>query len=147
MVNAVIFEDVHSFAELKKIADGLDDQTTGEPNAICEIGTPYIEFLHKGLARPGDEAIIERVVVGAMVRALNVYLGDKHGTIYWRERLEMDVGPYGVVLRYDNNGPDIDEVTNRRCVKDKNWVRIGIYCRLVRAQYKALGLDVQHRVA
>jgi hypothetical protein len=148
MARYPIPEQMRSFAELKVALDDLPDQAMGDPIAICQIGKPYIEFLHRGLARPGDEEVIEREVVAAMVRSLNEYLGDKQGTIYWRERLEADVHPIAVVRYYDINGPDLDPTTNRRCVTDKNWVRIAAYCRLVRAEFKTMARgDVSAKAA
>jgi hypothetical protein len=138
MADSTIHREVRSIAELRAVLDELPDQTMGDRSAVSQIGKPYIEFLNMGLARPGDEAVIEREVVGAMVRSLNGYLNDKSGTIYWRTRLEVDVTPWYVILYYDNNGPDINALTDRKCVKDSKWVRIALYCRLVRAESKVV---------
>lgn len=129
-----------TFEELRAALDALPDQTAGDPWVVSNIGEPYVEFRARALARPGDEALVERLVVDDLVRQLNAYFYDKDGRIYWRERLEVDRSQCSVVVRLDATGEDVDFVTNTRCVMDKNWVRIAGYCRLVRA--KAATVDV-----
>ncbi len=127
-----------SVAELHAALNNIPDQTTGDPCAISDIGEPYVAFRSSAIARPGDEALVERYVVAAMVQQLNDYFDGKAGRVYWRERLEFDVGPHEVVLRMDVNGPDKDFLTDQPCVMDKNWVRLCLYCRLVRARCQTM---------
>lgn len=127
---------VGSFYDLVTQLDGIEDQAEGLPCQVSQIGEPYVEFKSVAMARPGDEAIIEKFVADDMARRLNEYCADREGTIYWRIRFETDVRPFPVVLRFDADGPDICFETNLRCVSDKNWIRIAAYCRMVRARVK-----------
>lgn len=130
--------EYESFDEIASWLNNLEDQTVGDASAICEIGEPYIEFKCFGIARPGDEKIVERVVARDMSRKLSEYFSDKSGRIYWRVPLEVDVNPIEIVIRLDVNGPDIDFITNKRCISDKNWVRVACYCRLVKAKMRCI---------
>ena len=112
----------------------MPDQTMGIPYSVSDIGEPYVAIFSKSLARPGDEKIIEHLVVTDMCEKLDTYFEDKVGRIFWRVPFETDVKPYEVVMRFDVNGPDVDFITGQQCVKDKNWVRIAAYCRLVRSK-------------
>ena len=138
---------LQSFDELKYALDNLPNQTDGDPCAVCQIGEPYIEFKVAMLARPGDEKIVERHVVSEIIRQLNEYLDGRGGRIYWRIRFESDVCEHAEILRLDVNGPDVDFITNERCVKDKNWRRIAAYCRLVRARMETMVLSAPAAVA
>ena len=133
--------DASTFAELRFLLDRLPDQTEGDPCAICQTGEPYVEFIVDMLARPGDEAAIERCAVELFSRQLSRYLSDKSGRIYWRTRLEHEWSPAYVVVRFDVNGPDLDYITDQRCVTDKNWRRIKGYCRLYRANFKSMEVE------
>lgn len=130
-----------TFAELDHALNTIPDQTDGDSCAVSQIGEHYVEFLSVHIARPGDEKLVEQFVVSDMVRQLNSYFRDRSGTTYWRTRLETEIKPYDVVVRFDRNGPDLDFVTDQRCLKDKNWVRIAAYCRLVRARFPTMLVD------
>lgn len=124
-----------SFAELKKYLGSLANQTFGLPASICETGEPYVEFQESALARPDDIECIERRVAERMSRRLGGYLDTRHGRIYWRFPFESDIDTVAVVARYDDNGPDRDPITDRKCVMDKNWRNVACYCRLYRATF------------
>lgn len=109
----------------------------GVPYSVSDIGELYIPFWVGGFCRPGDEKITEEVLANQMRLRLNQYFEDRAGLIYWRERLELDVWPASYIVRFDENGPDED--AGRRCVKDKNWMTVKIYCRLVRARLAISG--------
>ncbi|HZS57517.1 MAG TPA: hypothetical protein VFA65_24165 [Bryobacteraceae bacterium] len=126
-----------TFKELHDWLNGFEDQTDGIPAAICEIGEPYREFFAHSFVRPGDEKVGEKVVAVMMHRQLDNYLSEKDGRIYWRIRLEEEISDVYVVQKYDINGPDMDFITDRKCFADKNWRKVGAFCRLVRASRKA----------
>jgi hypothetical protein len=115
------------------LEESIPDQVDGHSYSISDIGEPYIEFFAKGLARPGDERVVEGIVVEQIARQLAAYLDRRRGRVYWRERLQLEIEPQHIVVKFDSNGPDVDPLTNRRCVMDKNWLRVGAYCRLIRA--------------
>ena len=50
--------------------------------------------------------------------------------IYWRVPLEWETRPTGVIISYAEDGDKVDHVTDKRCFKDENWVRVAAYCRL-----------------
>ena len=136
-----------SFDELERALNDIPDQTTGIAYAISDIGEPYVEFMAVGLARPGDEKIIERVVVADLCKRLDAYFKGKSGRIYWRIPFERDISQADVVLRLDVNGADTDFITGEKCVKDKNWVRVAAYCRLVRTTSPIPELSAERKVA
>lgn len=129
----MLFGRHSSFGELKTYLAGLSNQVVGAAASVCETGEPYVEFFEVGLARPADVEIIERLVAGRMGVHLQEYLGGRSGRIYWRIPFESEVTEYPIVARYDDNGPDRDVVTDRKCVFDRNWRRVACYCRLYRA--------------
>lgn len=122
-----------SFLELKKYLHELPNQIIGVAAAVCETGEPYVEFQESALARPNDVEVIERKVAARMSRKLFDYIGKRSGRIYWRIPFEFDIAPTDVVVRYDENGPDKDAITDRKCVMDRNWRNVTAYCRLYRA--------------
>ena len=122
-----------SFDELVRALNHIPNQTMGCPSAISDIGEQYEVFRVVALARPGDEKTIEQMVVKEMCEKLDQYFEGKSGRIYWRTPLETETVQHDVVLRLDVNGPDIDFITNLKCVMDKNWRKITGYCRLVKA--------------
>jgi len=135
----MFLDEYDGFDELRASLDRLPDQTDGDAAAICQTGEMYEEFFHVAIAREADIKAVERMVVKEFSRQIGAYLGKRHGRIYWRKRLETDISPYEVVVKFDDvNGPDVDFVTNRRCFKDKAWFRVACYCRLYRATNKTL---------
>ena len=130
-----------SFVELERALNEFPNQTNGDSSSVCEIGVPYIAFHARGIARPGDEKTIERFIVNEMCEKLDEYFDGKSGRIYWRHRIEFDVSQHNEVLRLDVNGPDVDFITDQKCVMDKNWRKVHLYCRLVRAPYQTMALD------
>jgi hypothetical protein len=136
-----------SFDELSRWLDEMPDQTDGDPCAISNIGELYIPFSATAIARPGDEKLVERQVVGNMVFQLKEYLATKSGRIYWRVRLQTEVQPHAEVLRFDVRGPDKDPFTDMPCVMDKNWVRISAFCKLVRATAKTMEPVAEQKAA
>lgn len=124
---------VDSFADLKKWVEDLpNEQRRGSPTAVCkETGQEYTELFVYGLARPGDEAVVERDVATQMQQKICRALTDRvNSTIYWRIPLEWEIDQRALVVEYREDGPDLDFVTNERCVTDKNWMRVAAYCRL-----------------
>lgn len=138
---------LQTFEELKRALDEIPDQTDGDPCAVAQIGEMYLAFKVTMPARPGDEKLVERWVIEEASLRLNEYLDNRGGTIYWRLRPELVVENHEVVLHRDINGPDIDYITNERCIKDKNWRRVGFYCRLVRARMPAMEKSAAPRQA
>ena len=122
-----------TFSHLKEWLQQFNNQVDGAPCSVCQTGEEYIIFSCTALARPGDVDVIEKIVASQMYEKLSKYLDNKKGRIYWRERLECDISPFDVVIKVDANGPDFDFIIDRRCVKDKNWVKIQCFCRCYRA--------------
>lgn len=122
-----------TFESLKVWFDSMPDQRMGRAASLCETGDTYTEFFAKGLARPGDEMVVEVEVAEQMYRTLVSHFANKRGRIYIRIPLEWEIKPHSVVVRLDENGPDIDFTTNEKCVMDHNWRRVACYCRLFRA--------------
>ena len=139
--------DLISFDDLTRALNEMPDQTDGLPCAISDIGEPYVAFSAKGIARPGDEKIVERLVVAEMCEKLDQYFADKKGRIYWRTRLEIDREPHHVIQRMDANGLDEDFITGQKCVMDKNWRKIHAYCRLVRTTCPIPDFSAERKVA
>lgn len=133
MILDVDFSSVNSFSDLLQWAKQLPNQTVGIQSAVCETGEPYVEVYHYAYARPDDAEFIESVVAKQMHGAMKAYLEERSGRIYWRIPLETIREPMRVIIRYDENGPDVDHVTDRKCVMDGNWVAVKAYCRLYRA--------------
>src|ERR1700721_4008139 len=121
-----------TFSAFKKNLDSLSNQQDGRSGPVCETGGQYREFVVAMLARPGDEAIIEDMAVGAMARDIDRYFDGRHGRIYWRIRLEWEIEPTEVVIRYAKDGPDMDFFTDQKCFKNKNWIGVKAYCRVFR---------------
>ena len=147
---------VRNFSDLKKWVDSLPvKQVDGTPTAICgETGEKYTVRLFGGLARPGTEHLLEESLAVQMQNAISkaieyaIPYDMENGkwatpnnnvrpksakiedvTIYWRERLESGRDNYPVVTAYSEDGPDFDFLTDRRCMMDREWRKIGIYCR------------------
>lgn len=123
--------EVLSFEDLRRWLASIPNQSRG--TGITSMnGRPYIEFSQMGIARPGDEAMVERVVAQTMQHTLVAYFSLRPGHLYWRLPLETDISAWSIITRYDDEGPDQDWITNRRCHVDKNWLRVAAYCRLVK---------------
>lgn len=135
MSHHIMVPQIHGFSSLKAWLAEFPDQVDGFPSAICETGEPYVEFTYSALARPADAEIVERRVSEAMARDLARYLENRAGRIYWRARLETEENTDSVVVKYDENGPDREFVTDRKCLLDKDWTRLSCYCRLYRATH------------
>jgi hypothetical protein len=130
-----------SFVELRTWLDNIIAQTDGVPSAICETGEPYLSFRHYALARPEDVSVIEKVVADAMQESLATYMKDRHGTLYWRTRLETSINDRTIIEKFDDvKGPDKDFITDRKCFMDKNWKKVGAFCRLYKAPFRTIGL-------
>lgn len=141
----MLMYEVSGFKELADRLKGLPDQTIGLPCHVCETGEPYQEFFSFGLARPDDVAVVERAVAGDMSKRLDEYLNSRGGRIYWRIPFEWEITQKPVVVRYDENGPDKDPVMDRKCVMDKNWLKVACYCRVYRAAMRLPG-DIEVKV-
>lgn len=124
---------IEDFECIKRRLADLPSQKMGTQQSVCETGELYIEFYEDGLARPDDVKIIERSVAQRMWRSLASHLDARKGTVYWRVPFEYEIIPTHVIVRYDDEGHDVDELLDRKCVKDKNWVSLKCYCRLYRS--------------
>ncbi len=122
-----------TFEELKEWISGLPNrQANGSPTNICsQTGDEYVEVFSRHAARPGDEKYAEKMVVEDMQRQICKLFTDRlHGTIYWRVPLETQIQKWSRVKEYREDGPDVDFLTDRRCVMDRNWKAVKAYCRL-----------------
>lgn len=123
-----------SFAELEAKLDALPNQQLGSPTAVCkETGEEYETITISAWARPGDEAFIEKAVANQMSTRISTAMNGRIGTIYWRSCFEASIRQSSQVLSYDDSGPDIDFLTDKRCHMDHNWVAVGAYIRFTRA--------------
>lgn len=138
---AVSIPEITGFDSVESWLRSFPEQMMGIPTAICQTGEPYVEFLEFGLARPADVRVIEAIVARKFVDRIGAYLGQRAGHIYWRIPFERSNDPAPVVVRYDELGPDKDFITDRKCVMDKDWVRVACYCRLYRASSIFDGFD------
>lgn len=119
-----------SFKSLQAWVDTLPRQKTGSPTAICaQTGEKYVELFVRALFRPGDEKVIERQLASQMQQHICSQFTDRRdGTIYWRIPLEWETRTAPQVIDVRDDGPDIDFVTNLRCVMDHNWLCMKVYC-------------------
>jgi len=130
-----------SFISLKNYLDGINDQKMGDPCVVCETGETYKEFSEKRLCRPADIEIAESECAAAMRKRLDNYFSERQGRLYWRIPFEYERAPTAVVIRFDIDGPDLDFLTNRKCVTDKNWIQVQCYCRLYKSTFTGLGVS------
>mgnify|MGYP001612549790 FL=1 len=119
-----------SFSDLREWLASFPDQVAGKVGPFTETSTPYMEFFSRSFSRPDDVTVIEVMVARDMQRQLEIYFNNNRGKIHWRIPLETEVRPAHIVLRYDENGPDMDYVLDKRCHTDKNWRDVAAYCRL-----------------
>lgn len=116
-----------SFAALSAWLNSLPiRQMDGSPTAICEsTGKAYVPHRVSGLARPGDEKIIEGYVAQRMQWSIVEAIGlvrakrPEDVTIHWRQRLEFEICDYS---KYDGAA--------WRFVQVDNWGSVTAYCRL-----------------
>lgn len=135
-----------SLAEFEKWTRSLSDQCDGQPCAISETGEEYLEFRGSGMARNGDIDVIEEHVLSYFRWQLELYFGGHRGRIYWRIRPHHEIAPTYVVTKLDENGPDIDFLTNQRCHKDKNWTIIRWRCRVLKSDKPVLSMYTEGSV-
>ena len=108
-------------------------QSDGPAATLNSAGEKYIEFgcgLH---AREQDVDIIMSVACTKLANAIHTlaarYTPQTHA-IEWRKRPECAVGDYPLVVEYRDDGPDMDFVTDRRCVMDKGFKLVKTYARI-----------------
>lgn len=132
---------VSTFAEVEVWLKNLPNQMMGISTAICQTGEPYVEFLESALVRPSDVKVVEAFVANKITQRLSSYFDNKSGIIYWRTPFEFAYNPLPQVVRYDESGPDVDFVTDRKCVMDTEWIKVAGYCRVYRATCGFEGFD------
>ena len=130
---AVASSDIDSFADLKAKLDALPNQCMGLPQRVCETGERYVEIFEGALARPDDVVVVERNVARKMAQRISAVMEGRFGKIYWRIPFESEILNTQVVSNYDENGPDIDFITGKRCYVDKNWKAVKAYVRFTKA--------------
>lgn len=111
------------------------DAKMGRKRAVSNTGEPYVEISQYAICRDAefDIAATKKFVASRMVRALREYFESRGGvgTLYYRVPLEDIMQDYPVVIKYDENGPDKDFLTDRRCYLDRGWKGYGMYVRLL----------------
>lgn len=125
--------DYGSLAELKAAINLLPNkQILAKPQGICEAtGEEFKEIYVRHICRPGDEVFAERHVAQQMGWRIGELFTDRiYGTIYWRIPLEWEIVSAPQIVRYCEDGPDIDYVMDKRCLKDHTFRAIKAYCRL-----------------
>lgn len=120
-------------------------QVDGQPMHVDELGQEYVTLIETSLVRPGDVAIATGFVLQRGMRRLKDFVinellktgfpvartvDGQTGVIHWRVRPEFAAEKHPVVLRYADDGPDIDHVTDRRCFKDHDWLLAKLYMRV-----------------
>jgi hypothetical protein len=127
--------EFNDLASLKRYLDNRFPNAGYGVSSLSATGEEYVEIAFSALSRsaPTDEEIVSRFVVIAFSQLLMSYLDQTRGQLYWRIPLEEGWIDAPQVVRYDDNGPDIDFYTDRRCFLDRDWKRYGIYCRLLRS--------------
>lgn len=129
------------FSGLKKWLDKLPvQQIDGLETAICkQTGKPYLVLNFGGVCRAGDEDFNEQLITQRMQRAIIAQIELLQPkrlediTIYWRDRLELETEDHSEFIKYSDDGPDVDFITGRPCIKDHNLRRVNAYCRLTMA--------------
>lgn len=111
----------YSFNELHNLIDSLPNkQIDGDPFSHFN-GIKYKTVQHYALARPGDEAQVEKIVAYQTSRDISDMFDDNvEGTIVWRTRLETEVRSWVVVKEYLEDG-----------ILDDNWIKVSTYARLL----------------
>jgi len=138
MTDCTTFAEVKAWLEAMPVYRRWKEILPGPERAFGPTGDPYEEFYAYNLARPGDETLVERFVARSLMGRLNAYFQARMGLIYERVPLEWYIGPYPVVIRHDENGPDFDSVYDKKCVMDHNWLMVKAYVRLCRPALKKL---------
>jgi hypothetical protein len=117
------------------IDERFPDAKYGNTKSVSDTGEEYVEISFSALSRPvaSDMAVVSRFVVSQFSRLLTTYLDQTHGRVYWRIPLEYDTINDPQVVRYLANGPDVDFYTDKRCILDREWKCLGVYCRLLRS--------------
>lgn len=132
------YTDIANFADLVEWLASFPDQGAGDPCGVCQTGEPYVVFSHTALARSEDVEVIEREVARSMACRLDDYLRSRGGRIYWRIPFESEIRDDAAVVRFSEDGPDVDFLTDRKCFKDHNWKRVSAYCRVYRATQQTM---------
>ncbi len=132
----------YTFGSLKDALFGLENQVMGDPGAVCETGEYYVAFDEFALSRPCDIEVIERIVASRMAQKVLEYINKRNGRIYWRCPFGSSMTETYTIDRFDESGHDIDPITKRRCIMDKNWRRLECYCRLYRANLQTIDKPV-----
>lgn len=111
--------------------------------AVADTGEEYVEIYRKALCRSNefDVRLTKKSVLEQFRQALQNYVSDNDGVLYWRIRLEEDLIDAPQVLRYADDGPDKEFITGKRCYVDPDWQCYQIYCRLLRSDKPSLTGD------
>lgn len=116
---------------LEHISAWPNKQMDGSSEAYPRPGLPYTEVSTRSMVRPGDELVGEQVVIQGMCRQIEALFVDKtDGVVHWRIRPEFEIYKSNVISEYREDGPDLDVLTDRRCVMDHNWSLVAAYARL-----------------
>ena len=132
--------EVFNFGDLEMAIEAIAiEQVDGMFGPKTACGVTYSEVNSMALARPGDEKIIEKIVctdfltkIIGFIDAVQLSRNPVGGKIRleWRIRPMFEVGNYPVVVKYEENGPDVDGRTDKRCVKDNDWNFIKVRARV-----------------
>lgn len=69
------------------------------------------------------------------------YLNAREGELYWCDPFEWDTWADPVITEYRDDGPDLDPITDRRCVRDKRFVAVKCYARCVKTESPPIKRD------
>jgi hypothetical protein len=122
-----------TFEGIKRWLESIPGQIDGPAGPLTEVGKVYQEFMSAGICRPPDVDMVERFVAERFRRQLEEYFHDRSGTIVWRIKFESEIWDFPQIVKYHDDGPDLDVVTDLRCTIDQNWKAVRAYCRLYRA--------------
>lgn len=96
------------------------------------LGIACKEFCVKIFGRIGDVDKIKQKAARWGFMFLDRYIDQQggDGSIYWRERPEMEVHHAPYVVMVDEFGPDHDAMTDKRCFMDHDHFGASFYARL-----------------
>lgn len=108
-------------------------QADGPKMYLNSIGEQYVECGWSFPAREADVPMLEILACKRLADSI-LHLASKFSpethSIEWRKRPECAVSDYPLVVEYRPDGPDMDYVTDRQCVMDKDFKLVKTYARL-----------------
>lgn len=108
--------------------DGFKGATIdGNLNSPC-----YETFVTTTICRPADLQFAKNFVRSTFCDRIFSYVGSSflNPLVIWRTTPEVEIAAAPQVIRYAEDGPELDRWTDKKCYKDHNWLSVGAYARL-----------------